>query len=92
MKTIWKYSVPIYGVFELSMPEGAKILSTQMQRDEGVLWAIVDTEAKMNLRKFLIWTTGNPITHDLKDVVFIGTFQMDNGLFVAHLFELIEKG
>ena len=42
MKTIWKFPVPVNDGNVLEMPEGAKILSVQVQGETPCLWALVD--------------------------------------------------
>lgn len=71
---------------EIEMPEGAEILTVQMQKTDLCLWAIVDPEAKKVKRKFNVFGTGHEI--DIKGT-YIGTFQMHGGDLIFHVFEII---
>lgn len=82
---IWKWVIPLAsGVFASEMPVGAEILSVQTQNSEGVMWARVDPQAPTATRLFRIAVTGG----DCPDGSYVGTYQLDAGAFVAHLFEV----
>ena len=83
MKKIFKYNVAI-GPFEVEMPEFSNVMSVQMQSGVPVMWALVDPEQKMIMRKFEVHGTGHDIKAAYAD--FVGTFQ--TGPLVWHLFEL----
>jgi len=85
MKTIWKFEVPLTGVFLLEMPEGAEILSFQGQKDKLCVWAIVETDAQLERRRFSICGTGFKLPENLGR--YIGTTQTHEGDLVWHLFE-----
>lgn len=84
-KTIWKFPLDITDLQPVRMPQGAQILSVQMQYDRLVLWAVVDPEAKGELRTIEIIGTGNLVNPASRQ--FIGTVQMNGGLLVWHIFE-----
>lgn len=86
MNTIWKYPVPINDYFELEMPQGAEILTVQMQYNEPQLWALVDKMAPRETRSFRLAGTGHPIDDPRLD--YIGTVQMMEGQLVWHIFEI----
>ena len=85
MKTIWKYQLEITDEQSLMMPEGAKILTAQIQQETLCLWALVDPIIPKQLRKIEIIGTGNPI-YDLERK-YISTVQMAAGKLIFHLFE-----
>lgn len=86
MKTIWKFPLrPFLNPIEISMPEGAQILSVQNQREDPVLWALVDTNGKPEVRRFLVFGTGHPIPGFVGK--HLGTFQAQAGTVVVHVFE-----
>lgn len=90
MKTVYKYSVVGGGSFFLDMPEGARILSVQTQRDAPCIWALVDTNARKKVRQFILTGTGQPISCETDwSMLFIGTFQLLGGDVVLHLFEVV---
>lgn len=89
MKTIFKY--PIYKIedeISINLPSGAKILSAQIQREILCIWALIDTDNPLSLRIFRIIGTGHHIDDENK-LIYINTFQMNNGKLVFHLFEKI---
>jgi hypothetical protein len=85
IRTIHKYPFHIYDRETVCMPEGAKILKIEMQRDVPFLWALVDTEAAPIDHHFLVFGTGRPIGRDLRLGGHVATFQA--GPFVWHVFE-----
>lgn len=85
MKTIWKFEIdPIKKILEI--PKDAKILSTQVQNDNLVLWALVDPENTVEKKEILIFETGHYIDESL-NIKFIDTFQVYDGQLVFHVFE-----
>jgi len=92
MLTIFKYPIPIEDHFTLELPKDARILTVQIQRETAQLWALVDSETEKETRYFRLSGTGHPLGEDyLRITNYIGTFQMENGALVFHLFE-VKKG
>lgn len=88
--TIWKFILQITGEQTVMMPIDAQLLSIQMQRGNLCVWAKVETDGKLEPRKFEIIGTGHPIpslvgTGQRRD--HLATVQADMGL-VWHVFEL----
>ena len=71
---------------EVSMPEGAQILTVQTQQESPQLWALVDPDAKMCIRKFRICGTGHNVEET--NLLYINSFQLRGGSLVFHLFEI----
>lgn len=84
MSVVYKYE--IMKRTELKMPRGAKALTVQVQNGAPRLWALVDPEQPEERRVFEVYGTGHKIP-DIHSVVYVGTFQVDDGAFVFHLFE-----
>jgi hypothetical protein len=86
VKTIWKYPLQP-DVTTLDMPQGAQVLTVQVQGNRPVLWALVDPCQLKRKRRFAVFGTG----HDIPDEVgkYIGTFQLLDGGLVFHLFEVL---
>ena len=83
---IYKYKLAVTDLQELPLPEGAEILTAQMQYDNLCLWAAVDTNVgKMVNRQIEIIGTGHPIEAAQRD--YIGTVQIHGGALVLHVFE-----
>lgn len=81
---IYKYPIPIDGMTVIKMPEGAKILTVQLQNGEPHIWALVNPANKYIDRVFYLNVTGATI-EDRE--TYIGTFQLQDGKIVLHLFE-----
>ena len=86
-RVIWKWTVPKDGMdlFELDVPEGAQILTCQVQNGRAVVWAPVNPAARQTKMRFRVIGTGHPHM-DLVDWTYAGTFQLLEGAFVGHLF------
>lgn len=93
-QSIWKFTLEVEDYQKILMPKGARILSVQTQNNKPCIWAICNTETdEKEEHEFEIYGTGNPFYeghHFGKGFRFIGTFQLMNGAFVGHLFELEE--
>jgi hypothetical protein len=84
MKTIWKFTLTSDCIVE--MPIGAKILTIQEQRGLPRMWALVDSVALIEKRRFFIYGTGHQIDENIGD--YIGMFQLNDGAPVFHVFEV----
>lgn len=84
-KSVWKFPLGQEDEeISVQMPDGAQVLTLQMQAGIPCLWALVDPTAKTVTRHFFIVGTG----HELwKDGQYIGTWQVAGGALVWHLFE-----
>ena len=84
MRSIWKYPLKVTSAQDIEMPDGARILSVQMQGEQPCLWAEVDPNQVRERRKFFVAATGGPAPERAQ---YLGTFQ--NGAFVGHVYESI---
>ena len=89
MKTIYKYPLETTDNQTVEMPLDSKILCIQVQGDKPCLWAMVNTEAERKEKRFIeIFGTGNEMHYDMGvSRNYIGTYQLNNGSFVGHVFE-----
>lgn len=87
MKQIWKFPIHAISAQSILMPKGAEIVSVQTQQGNPVMWAIVDTHADKEQRKFAVFGTGHNMPKD--GLKYIGTWQESNQFLVWHLFEVI---
>jgi hypothetical protein len=87
-KTVWKFSFTPDDDIEIDMPEGAQILTVQIQFEQPCIWALVDPKSKLKKKRFKLIGTGHPIEiNDIVDYRYVGTFQLMEGQLVFHLFE-----
>jgi hypothetical protein len=89
VRTIFKYPLGVAGELGLSMPKGAQLLSVQVQHGKPCLWALVDVNAPTAQRRLAIRGTGHHCG-SIPASAFVGTFQLEGGAFVGHLFDLGE--
>ena len=90
-RTIYKYQMPILEEFTLDLPEGAEIIRTATENGMLWLWAIVNTNATNETRKFRAFKTGGQMPDGI-DLTYIGFcpiyVQMELGLYI---FEVDQK-
>ena len=85
MNTVWKWALAP-GSNELQMPLDSQVLTVQMQGETPCLWALVDDNNDLVWRTFAVYGTGRLVRHDHGK--YIGTFQMNGGALVWHVFEV----
>lgn len=81
-RRIFKYQLPTSLGGRLQIPSGATIVHVALQNKVPCLWAIVQDDALVEVRFFMIFGTGHALP---TDVEYVGTFQ--DSPFVWHLFE-----
>lgn len=83
-KAIWKFPLLLIDAPQLvMMPEGAEILTAQMQGNSVCVWALVNTKAPTERRFFEIAGTGNRMPDANRR--YVSTTQ--SGPLVWHVFE-----
>ena len=85
-KQIWKYRITPYYT-SIGMPKGAEVLTVQTQNGCPCMWAMVDSDQRIEVRTFQAYGTGHALPDTPTEKKYIGTFQMD--VLVFHLFELV---
>jgi hypothetical protein len=92
MKKIYKYPTQHAKMFSFKMPKGAEILCVQVDQKTGIpcIWALIDPNIPEEYRDFELFGTGHEIYYDMGvERKYIGTYQLNNGEFVGHIFERI---
>jgi hypothetical protein len=87
--TIFKYPLHVGDDITIAMPRGARLLSVQVQAGTPCVWAIVDPSAPSVRRRLVLRGTGHN-AEGLSMAPFVGTFQLEGGAFIGHLFDLGE--
>ena len=91
MGKIFKYEVGFAQNQVIDMPRGATILALQVQYEKPVIWALVDPDAPCEPRTFVTVGTGHemPPFEDQggQQRTYIGTYQVNGGRLVFHVFE-----
>ena len=86
MITIYKYRVQLEEIFTVALPAGAEFLSVQVQNGNPEMWFRVDTSRDELPQLFGICGTGAELPAKLRSAPFKGTFQLNGGDYVFHLF------
>jgi hypothetical protein len=90
MRSVWKFPIPLEDHPTIPMPVGAVPLHVGVQRGEPFLWALVDPQERARRHyQFRLAGTGHGIEdhHFSYDhLTHVGTFQMEGGALVFHLF------
>jgi hypothetical protein len=88
---VYKYTLDTPNDYvEVPMPVGATILSVQVQYDVPCIWALVNPDNPMKIRRFRWAGTGHNIQEPPEKLSYIGTFQMMKGSLIFHIFEIVE--
>lgn len=88
MMTIHKFPVEP-GVFTVALPRHARVLSVQTQKGHPVMWVYLDDDPDLSTkedRRFVAVGTGHNC-EVVRNMRFVGTFQLDGGELIFHLFE-----
>jgi hypothetical protein len=90
---IYKYEVKAEAVNKIKIPIGGKILTVQMQNNIPQMWVACDPSREVITRRFVVIPTGKevnlPEDGESIQLSYIGTFQLEGGALVFHLFELV---
>jgi hypothetical protein len=84
--TIWKFPLTLTECQQVLMPEGAKIMTAQIQAGDLYLWARVNPAAARRGRVIRIIGTGHAIEND-DCLHYIASVQANGGALVWHIFE-----
>ncbi|KKN21865.1 hypothetical protein LCGC14_0920940 [marine sediment metagenome] len=88
MKAVWKYPTKP-DIFGHELPEGAQVVHFDMQHGEPTMWVLVDTDAPLDQRPFLVAGTGHELPVDARYIA--SCIDRELGL-VWHLFEPLAGG
>ncbi|MEI6823792.1 MAG: hypothetical protein WCL51_17825 [Bacteroidota bacterium] len=90
IKVIWKYELKIKDVQDIEIPSGSILLSIQSQENHPMLWALVDetNKEKEIIRLRTICTGEEIMEEDFNPKDYLGTYQLNEGLFVGHVFQV----
>ena len=92
IKMIFKYEIDLdKREQDLLLPEFAEVLSAQIQRHECQIWALVNPDAMLVMRKFFVFVTGAEVKNHER-LRFLGTVQVHGGPIVLHIFEQAQRG
>ena len=69
---IWKYQMPVAENFTMRLPENAQIIRMAGENGYLWLWAVVDTQAPLENRKFSAFKAGGEMPDDISSLVYVG--------------------
>lgn len=84
-KEIWKYKIGLTDRQSVIMQSGPKILFVGVQGESIYLWAEVDPETTKQPRLISVYGTGHAMPDNPGR--YIGTFMLDFGRFVFHVYD-----
>jgi len=84
MKAVWKYPLAVQSEQRIEMPEGALPLAVQIQGELPCLWAVVNRDAP--LATLVLWTAGTGYPLPDEPGAYLGTYQLQGGALVFHVF------
>lgn len=87
-RAIHKYLLTLSEKETAQIPEGAKLLTVQLQGDRPVLWAMVNPDAPKVERLIRCYCTGTEIPEYEHIIKHLGTVQQHSGMVVYHFFEV----
>mgnify|MGYP001592531188 CR=1 FL=1 len=82
---VFKYQLEVTDRQTVIMPKAARILCVQAQNGRPCLWALVPDDMAPELRVIFTHGTGHTCSSDIGS--YVGTYQLQNGAFVGHVFE-----
>jgi len=82
---VWKFEIPECDAFNINAPGEIKWLDAQVEHGIPFVWGVVSTDSPPISHVLFLRGTGHPFTGQEGD--HIGSFQLDNGALVFHLFE-----
>lgn len=82
-RTIYKYRLAVIDDQKVEMPQGARILTAQMQHGTLCVWAFVNPELPTQTRYIRVIGTGQPVPDE--SLLYIATAQ--DGSLAWHIFE-----
>lgn len=85
MKVIYKYPLSDWSA-TIEMPQGAQVLTAQLQGDKTFIWALVDTDKPKEERTFATIGTGHDAGKYNGELIYINTIFQSG--FVWHIFEV----
>ena len=88
IKSIWKYKLEMVDSQTIEIPVGSDLLTIQIQNGEPFMWFLVDVLAERQKITFETWGTGRLIEYKKgENREYLGTYQLNNGELVFHVFE-----
>ena len=85
---IYKYPLKVEDSQTIVLPKDAKILSLQVQREVPCIWVLADfMELQKVAYRFNTYGTGYQVPGvDPASQTFVGSYQLQNGALVFHVF------
>lgn len=87
-QAIWKFPLEVTDLQFVPMPAAAEILSVAVQREQIVLYALVDPNAPTVDQWFAIVGTGHPVPQSVSRKNFLGTASLHGGALMFHVFRV----
>ncbi|TNF09438.1 MAG: hypothetical protein EP323_00270 [Gammaproteobacteria bacterium] len=85
MDSIWKFELEVIDEQLIKMPAGSLTLDVQVQNGKPCLWARVNPKIEKVKRRIITHGTGHQVPETTGD--YIGSYQLQGGALVFHVFE-----
>ena len=86
MRQIWKYEIEATDSQEIVMPGvSVRMLDVQIQNGVPCLWALVEPGGPKSTIRLATYGTGHEVD-SLGPDLYVGTFQLEGGALVFHVF------
>lgn len=87
-KTIYKYKLEVAGNQRLTLPSDHRILDLQIQYNTLCLWVEVDLDSDPTTLSILTFGTGHALPP--RGIDYIGSYQLQGGAFVGHVYKEVK--
>lgn len=87
MKVIYKYKLNTASEQAIELPHNAEILCLQTQNNQPHIWVKIDTSDDLLARRLFL-TVGTGSAFPDIPAIHIGTYQLNDGELVFHVFEI----
>ena len=86
MTTIHKFPLETTDYQNIYLTHGAKVLCVQVQNGIPCVWVLLDTEEHPVVATVRTYGTGHTIDENTPEESYVGTYQLENGALVFHVF------
>ena len=90
-KTIWKYQLEVEDFQSIEMPKDSQILTLKVQNGIPCLWVLCIPMNEKEKKDIVMYGTGHDIATADEPLSYIGTYQIQNGDLIFHVFEMVKK-
>ncbi len=83
-RTMYKYPLDAKPLQRLAVPKGAMLRAVQVQDGVPTIWAEIEPTAETVIKEIRTYATGEPMDDHWR--YYLGTYQLDGGQLVFHVY------